>query len=161
MTAVPCRPAIKVESYVPLAQDEVQHWVPGLTTEDKKMITSGMWLSDQIVDAGQKLLKSTYPHIQGLQEAALVGAGGTSTTGNTARALLFDPEKRQVLIECIPQKSFMTTGFEVSPSSDPTASIFLTTSIPSKTFSKIATTLVAQKLLVTRIIEIRAKSKSR
>ena len=32
-----------------------------------------------------------------------VGAGGTSTTGNTARALLFDPEKRQVLIECIPQ----------------------------------------------------------
>ena len=33
-----------------------------------------------------------------------VGAGGTSTTGNTARALLFDPEKRQVLIECIPQK---------------------------------------------------------
>ncbi|KAL5506654.1 hypothetical protein EMCRGX_G008365 [Ephydatia muelleri] len=68
---VPCRPAIKVESYVPLAQDEVQHWVPGLTTEDKKMITSGMWLSDQIVDAGQKLLKSTYPNIQGLQEAAL------------------------------------------------------------------------------------------
>ena len=33
-----------------------------------------------------------------------VGTGGTSTTGNTARALLFDPEKRQVLIECIPQK---------------------------------------------------------
>ena len=32
-----------------------------------------------------------------------VGVGGTSTTGNTARALLFDPEKRQVLIECIPQ----------------------------------------------------------
>ena len=35
------------------------------------MITSGMWLSDQIVDAGQKLLKSTYPNIQGLQEVAL------------------------------------------------------------------------------------------
>ena len=33
------------------------------------MITSGGWLSDQIVDAGQKLLKSTYP--QGLQEVAL------------------------------------------------------------------------------------------
>ena len=56
---------------VPLAQDEVQHWVPGLTTEDKKMITSGGWLSDEIVDAGQKLLKSTYPHIQGLQEVEL------------------------------------------------------------------------------------------
>ena len=37
---VPCLPAIEVESYVPLVQDEVQHWVPGLTTEDKKMITS-------------------------------------------------------------------------------------------------------------------------
>eukprot|EP00731_Ephydatia_muelleri_P003172 Em0001g3172a len=68
---VPCQPAVEVESYVPLAQDEVQHWVPGLTTEDKKMITSGGWLSDDIVDAGQKLLKSMYPHIQGLQEVAL------------------------------------------------------------------------------------------
>ena len=35
------------------------------------MITSSGWLSDQIVDAGQKLLKSMYPHIQGLQEVAL------------------------------------------------------------------------------------------
>ena len=37
------------------------------------MITSGGWLSDQIVDAGQKLMKSMYPHIQGLQEVALMG----------------------------------------------------------------------------------------
>ena len=50
---------IEAESYVPLAQDEVQHWVPGLTTEDKKMITSGGWLSDEIVDAGQKLLNQS------------------------------------------------------------------------------------------------------
>ena len=68
---VPCLPAIEVESYVPLVQDEVQHLVPGLTTEDKKMITSGGWLSDQIEDAGQKLLKSMHPHVQGLQEVAL------------------------------------------------------------------------------------------
>ena len=68
---VPCLPAVEVESYVPLAQDEFQHWVPGLTTKDKKMITRGGWLSDQIVDSGQKLLKSMYPHIQGLQEVAL------------------------------------------------------------------------------------------
>eukprot|EP00731_Ephydatia_muelleri_P004908 Em0002g1084a len=65
---VPCRPAIEDESYVLLAQDADQYWVPGLTTEDKKMITSGGWLSDEIVDAGQKLLKSTYPNR--LQEAA-------------------------------------------------------------------------------------------
>ena len=37
---VPCLPGIEVECNVPLAQDEVQHWVPGLTTEDKKMIAS-------------------------------------------------------------------------------------------------------------------------
>ena len=37
------------------------------------MITSGGWLSDETIDAGQKLLKSTYPHIQGLQEVALLG----------------------------------------------------------------------------------------
>ena len=35
------------------------------------MITSGGWLSDQIVDSGQKLLKSMYLHIQRLQEVAL------------------------------------------------------------------------------------------
>ena len=35
------------------------------------MITSGGWLSEQIIDAGQKLLKSMYLHIQWLQEVAL------------------------------------------------------------------------------------------
>ena len=35
------------------------------------MITSGGWLSDEIVYAGQKLQKSMYLHIQGLQEVAL------------------------------------------------------------------------------------------
>ena len=50
---------------------ENQHWVSGLTTEDKKMITKGGWLSDQFVDVDQKLLKSMYPHIQGIQEVAL------------------------------------------------------------------------------------------
>eukprot|EP00731_Ephydatia_muelleri_P028943 Em0020g587a len=34
-----------------------------------------------------------------------VGAGGTTTTGNIARNLLFDPAKRQVLVECVPEKS--------------------------------------------------------
>ena len=34
-----------------------------------------------------------------------VGAGGTTTTGNIARNFLFDPAKRQVLVECVPEKS--------------------------------------------------------
>ena len=31
----------------------------------------GAWLSEQIIDAGQNILKSMYLHIQGLQEVAL------------------------------------------------------------------------------------------
>ena len=38
------------------AQDEVQHWVPGLTSEDKRMITNSGWLSDYI---GEKLLNAS------------------------------------------------------------------------------------------------------
>ena len=34
-----------------------------------------------------------------------VGAGDTTTTGNIAQNLLFDPAKRQVLVECVPEKS--------------------------------------------------------
>ena len=34
-----------------------------------------------------------------------VGAGGTTTTGNIARNLLFDPAKSQVLVECVSEKS--------------------------------------------------------
>ena len=34
-----------------------------------------------------------------------VGAGGTTTTGNIAQNLLFDPAKHQVLVECVPKKS--------------------------------------------------------
>ena len=33
-----------------------------------------------------------------------VGAGGTTTTGNTARTFLFEAEKRQILVDCIPEK---------------------------------------------------------
>ena len=34
-----------------------------------------------------------------------VGAGGTTTTGNIARNLLFDPVQRKVLVECVPEKA--------------------------------------------------------
>ena len=33
-----------------------------------------------------------------------VGAGGTTTTGNMARQLLFDPVKRKVLVDSVPVK---------------------------------------------------------
>ena len=34
-----------------------------------------------------------------------VGAGGTTTTGNIARNLLFDSVQRKVLVECVPEKT--------------------------------------------------------
>ena len=34
-----------------------------------------------------------------------VGAGGTTTTGNIACNLLFDPVQRKVLVECVPEKA--------------------------------------------------------
>ena len=40
--------------------------IPWLTTEVKKMIRRGVWLSDQIVDAGQKLLKLKYHVIRSM-----------------------------------------------------------------------------------------------
>ena len=39
-----------------------------------------------------------------------VGAGGTTTTGNIAQNLLFDPAKHQVLVECVPKKSRKMEG---------------------------------------------------
>ena len=57
--------------------------------------------------------------------------GQPQQNGHTLRELT--TQHHLVDYFAIPQ-SLMTTGFEVSPSSDPIASIFLTTSIPSKTF---------------------------
>ena len=57
--------------------------------------------------------------------------GQPQQNGHTLRELT--TQHHLVDYFAIPQ-SLMTTGFEVSPSSDPTASNFLTTSIPSTTF---------------------------
>ena len=57
--------------------------------------------------------------------------GQPQQNGHTLRELT--TQHHLVDYFAIPQ-SLMTTGFEVFPSSDPTASIFLTTPIPSKTF---------------------------
>uniref|UniRef100_A0A1X7U401 Uncharacterized protein n=1 Tax=Amphimedon queenslandica TaxID=400682 RepID=A0A1X7U401_AMPQE len=48
-------------------------WIPdlSLTVYDKDIITKGAWLTDSIINAGMKLMKEAYPHIEGLQETAL------------------------------------------------------------------------------------------
>ena len=42
-------------------------WVLGLTLVEKDSVTNGEWLSDRIIDVGQKLLKQKFPHVAGLQ----------------------------------------------------------------------------------------------
>lgn len=42
-------------------------WVSTLTTEDEKVLLNGGWLTDSLINAGQKLIKQAYPGIQGLQ----------------------------------------------------------------------------------------------
>lgn len=48
---------------------------------DKDVIIKGTWLTDSIINAGMKLMKEAYPHIEGLQETAL----GETLTFNVSK----------------------------------------------------------------------------
>ena len=48
-------------------------WVLGLTLVEKDSITNGEWLSDRIIDVGQKLLKQKFPHVAGPQCTCMSG----------------------------------------------------------------------------------------
>ena len=49
------------------------YWIPelNLTVYDKDVITKRAWLTDSVINAGLKLMKEAYPHIEGLQETSL------------------------------------------------------------------------------------------
>ena len=38
---------------------------------DLKILQSNSWLNDSLINAGMNLLKSAYPHVQGMQECML------------------------------------------------------------------------------------------
>lgn len=46
----------------------VQPWVSNLTVDDKVALLNGQWLNDRIINAGQQLIQTTYPHVDGLQD---------------------------------------------------------------------------------------------
>ena len=48
-----------------------EKWVNGLTKKDQAIISMIGWLTDNIVNAAQGLLKQQYPHINGFQNVAL------------------------------------------------------------------------------------------
>ncbi len=55
------------EVKTPSPEPQQSIWVSTLTTKDEKVLLNGGWLTDSLIDAGQKLIKQAYPSIQGLQ----------------------------------------------------------------------------------------------
>ena len=48
-----------------LPSEECEKWVNGLTKKERAIISTNGWLTDNIVNAAQGLLKQQYPHING------------------------------------------------------------------------------------------------
>ena len=44
---------------------------PGILAEDREILEGEGWLSDRLVDAGQKLIKQRFPHVGGFQCSCL------------------------------------------------------------------------------------------
>ena len=53
--------------------DLLSHWIPflDLSMYDYEVLVGDKWLTDSIIDAGQKLLRSDYPSVHGLQVSTL------------------------------------------------------------------------------------------
>jgi len=45
--------------------------VSNLTVDDEKVLLNGEWLSDTLVNTGQKLIQQAHPHVHGLQDVVL------------------------------------------------------------------------------------------
>ena len=43
----------------------------GLYQADKLCLTNGKWITDNVINAAQRMLRTSYPHIGGLQDTAL------------------------------------------------------------------------------------------
>ena len=42
-------------------------WVDNPNTEDEKVLRNGDWLNDKLINAGQMLIKESYPQVYGFQ----------------------------------------------------------------------------------------------
>ena len=53
--------------------DPISHWIPylNLLMYDYEALVGGKWITDSIINAGQKLLQSVYPLVRGLQVTTL------------------------------------------------------------------------------------------
>ena len=62
---------IDLDTVTTSASPQPSQWLSSLTTDDEKVLLNGGWLSDLLINAGQRLIQRTYPHVCGLQDIAL------------------------------------------------------------------------------------------
>ena len=63
---------VDVDTYKPKRkQEKPKHWVKGLTTAEKSLLSNGDWLNDEIVNASQQLLSAQFPYLGGPQSVIL------------------------------------------------------------------------------------------
>ena len=56
---------------MPESSSKPKSWVGGLTTNDKEILIKGGWLNHELVNAGQRLIKRQFTHVNGLQDVAI------------------------------------------------------------------------------------------
>ena len=62
---------VDVETYMPKKNYQMKMWLPdlGLTDDDRQILLHPLgWLTDNIINAAQNLLKQAAPHVSGLQD---------------------------------------------------------------------------------------------
>ena len=62
---------IDLDVIPPTKVKEPSVWVNNLNTEDEKVLLNGDWLNDKLINAGQMLIKESYPQVYGFQDASL------------------------------------------------------------------------------------------
>jgi hypothetical protein len=82
---------VDVDELASAGEESVWVWVGDtkLTQDDKKILTSGEWLTDNHIHAAQVLLKQQYPHISGLHHPIL------------HRTKTYDVLKDQEFVQCV------------------------------------------------------------
>lgn len=62
---------IDVEAFIPIVVSLPPHWISTLNVQDEQVLLKGKWLNDSLINAGQRIIHSAYPHVQGLQDVNL------------------------------------------------------------------------------------------
>ena len=62
---------IDADTHIPKEDHLLQPWVANLTQDERRLVIGGKWLTGDLVNAFQTLLKQQFPHLSGLQDVSL------------------------------------------------------------------------------------------